>query len=349
MKIAIDKVNRWLLSAALLLLLLYIGRPLLVPLGIALMLWGVLNAFAELLRRARCPGWLAWVAAFTSIAASMYLMVFILSTEAAGFAQHIPAYAQRLQSLWSSHRWLQHATPSLNFDSNGGETYATLLREAIGSIGEVLAEVTLIAVYVGFLLAGQHHLPSTLAKLRRTPDGGAAERTARMIGRRIQSYLGVCSLLSVAMGLVTYVLLASLGVDFAGFWAVMMFLLTFIPVVGAVGAALPALMAFLQFGSVGSPLVILLVLSLSHFLLTDVIETIMLGHSLNLSPFVIIVSLTFWGLLWGIAGLFLAVPLTSAFAIVCRNLVGLQWLADVMEGPPRWHFRRSARWGNPRP
>jgi predicted PurR-regulated permease PerM len=107
-------------------------------------------------------------------------------------------------------------------------------------------------------------------------------------------------------------------------------------------------MAFLQFGSVGLALVVLAVLSLSHFVLTDIVETVMLGHSLNLSPFVMLVALTFWGLLWGIAGLFLAVPLTGAFAIACRNVAGLEWLADVMQGPPRWHYRRSANASNSR-
>ncbi len=339
-KIAIDRVNSWLLSAALLLFLLYVGRPLLVPLGIALIAWAALNACAQFLKRAHCPGWLAWTMAFLAIAGAAYLMVYILSTEAAAFAQHIPAYAQRLQSIWSSHRWLVRALPTLKLDRTGGETYALLLGEALGSLGGILAELTLIAVYVGFLLAGQRHLPATLTKLRRAHEGEAAA-ALRTIGRGIQSYIGVCSFLSVVMGLITYVLLAALGVEFAGFWAVVMFLLTFIPVVGAIGAALPALMALLQFGSIGTPLVILVVLSVAHFILTDIIETIMLGRSLNLNPMVIMVALTFWGLLWGIPGLFLAVPLTSAFAIACRNLAGLEWLGDVLEGPPRWHFRRS--------
>ncbi|HTW73727.1 MAG TPA: AI-2E family transporter [Steroidobacteraceae bacterium] len=349
MKVEIERINSWLLGAALLLLLLYVGRPLLVPLGIALMLWGILNAFVDVLRRAGCPAWLAWSAALILICTSMYLMVFIFSTEAGTFAQQVPLYADKLQSIWSSHEWLQRALPSLDFSSSGSEAFwAGLLRGAIVPISGVVEETTLIVVYVGFLLAGQHHLPVKLQKLRHTSHGTEGERAVRLIGRGIQSYLGVCSFLSILMGLVAYALLASLGVAFAGFWALLMFLLTFIPVVGAVGTALPALMAFLQFGSVALAFFVLAVLILSHFILTDVVETIMLGHSLNLSPFVIMVALTFWGLLWGIAGLFLAVPLTSAFAIACRNLVGLEWLADLMQGPPRWHYRWSGKSTHPR-
>lgn len=336
MKIEIEKLNSYLLGAALLLLLLHAGRPLLVPLVFALMLWGVLNAFAELLQRVRVPAALAWIVAFASIATFMYLMISILSTEAYAMAQCAADGGILLHSLLKEHPWIRHVIPSL--DLGGGETYAMrLLGEAIGSIGGVLADAVLVSVYVGFLLTGQRSLPPVLAGIFRGNNTVPGERTVRMIGRGIRRYLGVCSLLSVVMGLVSYALLTGLGLRYAGFWALVMFLLTFIPVVGAAGAALPALMALLQFHSIGPAMLVLIVLSLCHFLLTDVIETVILGYSLNLNPFVMVVALTFWGLLWGIAGLFLAVPLTAAFAIACRHLVGLEWLADLMQGTQAWH------------
>ena len=86
--------------------------------------------------------------------------------------------------------------------------------------------------------------------------------------------------------------------------------------------------------------VILIIVAGAHFVLTDIVEPIALGHSLNLSPFVIILSLTFWGLTWGISGLFLAVPMTGAIGIACRHLEGLGWIADMIAGPPP----RSRRW-----
>ena len=122
--------------------------------------------------------------------------------------------------------------------------------------------------------------------------------------------------------------------DFAGFWALLMFLLTYIPTVGAIGVGLPALMALAQFGELGPALIILIVLGITHFFLTNVVETVMLGRTLNLSPFAIILSLTFWGMVWGIGGLFLAVPLTGAVAIAFRHLDGLEWIAELLAGPP---------------
>ena len=80
--------------------------------------------------------------------------------------------------------------------------------------------------------------------------------------------------------------------------------------------------------------VIIVVLGALHFGLMNIAATLILGQSLNLSPFVIILALTFWGLVWGIAGLFLAVPLTAAIAIICAHIDELRWVSLLLAAPP---------------
>jgi len=135
------------------------------------------------------------------------------------------------------------------------------------------------------------------------------------------------------MGLVTYLLLLVMHVSFAGFWALILFIATYIPTIGAVAVLLPALMALLQFGTFTPFLIIALSLGALHFVLANVVSTIMLGRTLDLSPLALILCLTFWGLIWGIGGLFLAVPITGALAIVCRHVEGLNWVGIVLAGP----------------
>lgn len=337
MKIEDRSLANWLVSGAVVLALLVYGRPLLVPLVFALLLWAVLNAFADLLRHWRFPGWLAWTAAFSVIVAALYFVVIVLVNEAAALAAAAPSYGNRLQHIWNTQFPFEQLVPTLDFSSLLKQTnVAGMLGSAAASIGNLLLELVLVAIYAGFLLAEQRHLPAKLAKLQK--DSPAAqnesEQLIQAIGRQIQSYLGVCTFLSLIMGVVCYVVLVLLGVDFAGFWALLMFLLTYIPTIGGIGVGLPALMALAQFGELGPALIILIVLGLTHFFLTNVVETIMLGRTLNLSPFAIIVSLTFWGLVWGIGGLFLAVPLTGAMAIAFRHLDGLEWIAEAVAGPP---------------
>ena len=80
--------------------------------------------------------------------------------------------------------------------------------------------------------------------------------------------------------------------------------------------------------------VIIVVLGAIHFVVMNIAATLILGQSLNLSPFAIILALTFWGLVWGIAGLFLAVPLTAAIAIICAHIDELRWVSLLLAAPP---------------
>jgi len=192
----------------------------------------------------------------------------------------------------------------------------------------------MVLVYVGFLLAEQRHLPEKLRRLQRNPARrDEAGQVIQAVAHQVQTYLGVCTLLSAVMGFATYLLLLVMHVSFAGFWALVLFLATYIPTIGAVAVLLPATMALLQFGAFGPFLIIAISLGALHFILANVVATIMLGRTLDLSPLALILSLTFWGLIWGVAGLFLAVPITGALAIVCRHVEGLNWVGVALAGP----------------
>jgi hypothetical protein len=95
----------------------------------------------------------------------------------------------------------------------------------------------------------------------------------------------------------------------------------------------PALSALLQSGSLPQFLIVGAVLGAVHFVLGNIVSTVMLGRTLNMSPLAIILALSFWGLIWGVAGLFLAVPMTGALVIICEHVDGLRWFAVAMAGP----------------
>ncbi len=321
-----------------LLALLVYGRPLLVPLVFALLTWAVLNALTEFLRRhLKFHNWAAWCTAFVMIGGALYFATVVLANETAEVVARAPYYMNKLEHLWSTQMPFAHYFPALDFeDILKNTSIASVVGRAAASFGNSVGALVMVAIFVGFLLAEQKYLPAKLAKLQR--DGASEAESRKMIhevGVQIRSYLGVCTFLSVVMAIACYVLLWALDVDFAGFWALVMFLLTYIPTVGALGVALPAIMALAQFESMRPVIIIVVVLGLFHFVLTNIVETIMLGRTLNLSPFAIIISLTFWGLVWGIAGLFLAVPLTGAIAIACTHIEGMGWVADAVAGPPR--------------
>jgi AI-2 transport protein TqsA len=334
MKIDSTPIANWLLSAAIVIGLLVAGRSLLVPFLFSILLWTVFNALTTRLKGLKFPGWLAWFSSLVLIAAGLYLIVRILSNEAVAVASLGPAYIARLEALSTKWFTLLRLGPALSLtDLLGRYDIAGLLERTAGSVGGIFFQLILVVTFVGFLLSEQRYLPAKLARL--TVDGPRRERdkeVIRTVARQVQTYLGVCTLVSAAMAGASYAVLRLLGVDFAGFWALVMFLLTYIPFIGTLGVLLPSLMALLQFGSLTAFLFVAVSLGAAHFILTNFVQTVLLRRSLNLSPLALILSLTFWGLIWGVAGLFLAVPITAAIAIVCEHIDGLKWVSVALAG-----------------
>jgi predicted PurR-regulated permease PerM len=326
----------WLFSALAILAILVVGRPLLAPLAFAVLIWAILNALTEVLERIHLPPALAWAGSLLLIAGGLYLIVQILGTQASAVAAEEPVYVAKVEHLAESAIVFLHLGHANFSDVINPSSIASMIGQAAASAGSFLFTFAMVIVYVGFLLAEQTQLPDKLSRLQK--DQSRRDETSKVIqtvARQVQTYLGVCTFLSAIMAVGTYLLLAGMHVSFAAFWALILFLATFIPTIGGAAVLLPALMALLQFGSFAPFLIILVALGALHFVLANIVSTIMLGRTLDISPFGIILSLSFWGLIWGVAGLFLAVPITGAFAIVCRHIDNLNWVAVVLAGPEK--------------
>jgi AI-2 transport protein TqsA len=336
-------IMNWMVILAVLLGILVLGRPLLVPLALAVLVWAILNAMVSALQRFGLPRWLALLGSFALVFAGLYLAVRVTANDAGALANRFPSYVAELQAFSNSlpeflhQSWAPHLTDFL-----GRTNIASILTTIAASVGRLLFDTVGVAVYTGFLLAEQHVLPAKIAQIA---DGSSGhERREQLIhdfAGQVQSYLGVCTLVSVMMAVTSYIVLTALHVEFAGFWTLLMFALAYIPYIGAVGVFLPALAALAQFGTLGPFLIIVGVLITMHLFVNNIVETVLLGRSLDLSLLAIILSLSLWGLIWGIAGMFLAVPITGAMAIVCRHVDGLKWVAILLAGKPPREAGRS--------
>ncbi|HTT82746.1 MAG TPA: AI-2E family transporter [Rhizomicrobium sp.] len=338
------QVASWLVSALAILAILVLGRPLLAPLAFAVLIWAILNALTEVLERIHMPPALAWTGSLMLIAGGLYLFVQILGTQASAVAAEEPHYFGKLEHLAESVIAFLHLGHTKLTDVVNPSNIAGMVGQAAASAGSFLFTFAMVIVYVGFLLAEQTQLPDKLSRLQADQDRrDETGKVIHTIARQVQTYLGVCTFLSAVMALGTYLLLLAMHVSFAAFWALVLFLATYIPTIGGAAVLLPALMALLQFGSFAPFLLIVVLLGGLHFVLANIVSTIMLGRTLDISPFGIILSLSFWGLIWGVAGLFLAVPITGAFAIVCRHIDGLNWISIALAGPEKKQRTRRGR------
>ena len=159
------------------------------------------------------------------------------------------------------------------------------------------------------------------------------EGTFKNITQQIQGYIAAKFLISLLTGSLVGVILWLFGVDFAIVWAVLTFLLNFIPNIGSVIAViLPALMTLVQFESFGYTLLVSLIIVAVQNIIGNIIEPKIMGNRLGLNPLVILLSLLVWGYIWGIMGMFLSVPLTAIvkIAISNSNSKNMNFLSDLM-------------------
>lgn len=212
------------------------------------------------------------------------------------------------------------------------------LRTLAGQAGNLMSAVVLIILFVGFMFAERIWFSTKLTNLFGDPD--QARRAERIIGsiiHRVNRYLLVKSLISLLTGGLTYAVLRTTGIELALAVGFLTFLLNFIPNVGSIIAVIgAALVVYVQTTDPVVTLAVMSVLTAIQFGVGMVLDPLLLGRALRLSSFGILISLAFWAAVWGIAGMFLAVPIMVAAMIVCSHIPTLRPVAVLLsrEGLP---------------
>ena len=260
----------------------------------------------------------------------------------------LPAYIERAQALEQAAR---DRLLVLGLEV-GPDYYATFVQPerlfdvataAARNVTSVLSVGLLILLYLVFMLAESVALPSRW----RTVFGAQSQSllgAARAL-KQVQRYLALKTLISLTTGALIGTGAWLLDVDFALLWGFLAFALNYIPSIGSIIAAVPAvLVALLQFGP-GSALALTGVYLVVNLTIGNVADPILVGRQLRLSPIIVIMSLVFWGWTLGIAGMFLAVPLTIALRIVMQGSSSLGRYALLMGPLPAPGEAVSGNWG----
>jgi predicted PurR-regulated permease PerM len=202
----------------------------------------------------------------------------------------------------------------------------------LASVGSIVLTVVVLALYATFLLLERRTFAPKLANLSDDPARVARVRQViETINRRVGSYLALKTLLSLLLGVASYAVMRLFGLEFAALWAVLTAVLNFVPYVGsALGVVFPVLMTIVQFEDLGVVLTMLLSLTALQFAIGNFLEPYVMGSSLNLSPFAILVSLAVWSELWGVPGAFLAVPITAMLMVVLAEFPGTRPIAVLL-------------------
>jgi len=303
------------------------GKALLVPFALAVMVWFLLNALAKFIERITFkkwifPNWLSLSIALLTMLGLLAIVIEMISRNIGEVINTAPIYQKNIEALFKT--FLQtfglSNLPSMMELAKQVDVTSALSKLA-GSLTVIAGNTGIILIYVIFLLLEQRSLESKLNSLFKEPDRRKkVYEILTEIQRDIEAYIAIKTLLSVVTGLMSYIILIFLGVDYSEFWAFLIFLLNYIPTVGSLIATIfPALLALIQFESFTYFLVVFISIAVIQFLIGNILEPRLMGRSLNLSALVVLFSLALWGSIWGVVGMFLCVPITVILMIIFSN------------------------------
>ncbi len=323
---------------------LSLAADILIPVSLAVLIWFLINALATWLRS------IPWVGRHLRAGQAVVLSL-ILTLSAAGWV--IGLVVANLGEI--SDRMAQ-AGPQLQVLLRSAEAYVgleqeinveelfddlrleTLVGRIASAIGDIAGQTGTILLYVIFLLLDQPYYKAKLRALFPRPERrSTANEVLAKINADVRTYIGLMTVASLIVGVVTYAVLVFYNIDAAAFWGFLAFLLNYIPTIGTfLGIALPFLYALVQFGAdaattSGADLVVIFVLLTAiQMLVGNVLVPRWMGDRLNLSQFVVILSLIVWGAMWGATGMFLGVPLTMIAVIILARFEQTKWLAILL-------------------
>ena len=335
---SIRRIALILLTLAIIIVGLAYGRPFLIPIVIAILITILIGAGADRLKRLGLPEPLATLTAVLILLFGITVVFNVLAAQADAVTLAWPRYMERLNIM--ADQLLRWAGPQAASKVNEALANLDLMRQVpglVGSAGGFLVNMALVTIYVGFLLAERGRLPGKIELFfNNTEHASEMQRAVTDIGESIRRYLSIKTIMSLLTSGVSFAVLKTIGVDFAETWALIIFLLNYIPSIGAVvGVVFPALLALIQFDTLWQFFIIAALLAGAQLIIGNIMEPSLMGRTLNLSPFVVIASLAFWAMIWGIVGAFLSVPLTTALIIVCSHIPSLRWVAVLLSADGR--------------
>lgn len=336
------------LALAAVVALLYYGRVLWITFAFALFLALAMRPFVSLLERARIPRVLAILLLLFVLIGACVLLVINVTAQINQFYVELPKYQTRIRELLSQVTEfidnLRQRMGSILPEGprpRGREVTLTpsaleTTRAFVAQVGQTL-EVLLYAAAIPFLtffmLKDREKFARVLEGiLARNPRLGGRQVTAA-ISRTMTDYAVGVSFVVLIMAAFTTIGLMILGVNYYYVLGPLAGAAILLPYVGVLFSTIPAIaVAYFQYDS-RKALLVFLVYSLLQFLEGNVLTPFIVGSKVRLFPLSVMVAFIFWGLLWGIPGAVLAVPLTSAIKVVCENVRGWEGFARLLGEP----------------
>lgn len=320
---------------------LWIARSILVPLLIAAFLWYLMNAISDYYRRvlpfqdktqhkifSHIFDWIGYTATLATVCLVIYLFVTQIRPMFSELLASLPAIQQKLTELGS----YLSTSIGLHFDSNLIPNITKIATNIGSSLAAIAASMGMVIIYMIFMFVEQSTFNRKFSAM--FPNRRQSKKMRYIldsIDTNMKKYLFVKTSISAITGIASFIWLYFIGVEFAGVWAFIVFITSFIPTIGAIVAcSLPILYSLVSAPTLQQPILTAIGLISLQILFGNIIEPKLTGKTLNLSTLAILINLVVWGLIWGIAGMFFSVPMLVATYIICAQFDSTRWVAVLL-------------------
>lgn len=317
-------------------LLLKEAKPVFFPFFLAVMLYFLMSPALDFLTRLKIPKAIAILVLVIFTFSVLYVLGALFYSSGKGFASELPKYGQRLQSIINSIQ-VKLQAPQIDWETidlakqlDLGKVGGFVL-SSLGPFFSFIANLFLILIFLIFMLSGRGQIKNKVANFYPKEKSDKFFTMAENIDSQIERYIAIKTLVSFFTGVFAGIVLVIWGLDFAIVFAFLTFILNYIPNIGSfIATVFPVAIAIFQYDTIWPAFWICVILITIQQVMGNVIEPRLMGMGLGLSPLVVVFSLFFWGWLWGIPGMILAIPMTAIVKIVCSNIPELGIVAALM-------------------
>ena len=282
------------------------------------------------------PSWLAFSVIFLFLAIGSMIDSLFFFSSLSEISNKIPEYSKQFHNMLQgviayADKYGMHITWTQIGTQKALSWALNFLRSGISSVVYIIGQLMIILFIVIFLILETHQFEKKIEKSFNDENARNIIDTVNSIASQLQQYIFAKTLVSLITGVGTTILLYFLGVDFCLLWGILAFLLNFIPNIGSIIAVIPPiLIALLQFNTLGPAIGAFIGLLSIQTVVGYVVDPKVVGHSINLSPLVVFLSMLFWGWIWGVMGMVLAVPLTVSLKIICEHVESLAFISILL-------------------
>jgi AI-2 transport protein TqsA len=334
----IQTTSQALIILAILVIILYLGRSVIIPLIFGVILWLLMRKIRSLIyligiRDKWFPKALMTLLSTGILFSLIWVIGMIFERNIQELIKHYDLYNANLTTILAEFDSLSsYKIEDITKSFNSNVLFNKYISSVLTSLQTIISNVVIVLIYMLFIIMEESSFKNKIQAL--FPDQEAyRERllVIRRIEKAITDYLGIKSLIALVSSVIGYSILTLMGLNAPFFWALLIFMFSFIPFFGVlISSFLPALFAIVQFGSYSESLIVLFSLGSVQFIAGNIVEPKIMGNTMNVSPLVVILSLGFWGYIWGLPGMFLSVPITVIMVIVFSKFESTRGIAIIL-------------------